>query len=160
MKDNPKTRNPKPITKKGECMTQTEQILHIMASGRHGVKEAIALVTNDSQPRKENTMAKAYKTRTRIYTLRVYDVWGNEQDGYDVNDTFTIGEVRIRCRAEVHNPGMPSEFIDYVPTERQLALAVGEKGLVWSGESDDVLFAETKRGKPVCELRFERFVEP
>jgi len=141
-------------------MTQTDKILQIMADGNHDVKDTIALVTNNlatNTSRKETPMATSRKTKIRIYTLRSYDVWGNDQDGYDVNDSFVVGEVRIRCRAQKHNVGTAHEFVDYVPTERQLALAVGERGLVWSGEPDETLYAETKRGKPVCELRFERF---
>jgi hypothetical protein len=97
------------------------------------------------------------KTRTRLYTLRVYDVWGNAQDGFTVNDSYVIGEVKIKCRVRVYNAGTDREFVDYVPSERQLALAVGEKDLVWSGEPDETLYADSSDGKPVCELNFERF---
>jgi hypothetical protein len=76
-----------------------------------------------------------------------------------VNDSFVVGEVKIKCRATVYNAGTDREFVDYTPTERQLALAVGERGLVWSGEPDYTLYGETLRGKPVCELNFEGFAD-
>jgi hypothetical protein len=99
------------------------------------------------------------KTRTRVYELRTYDVWGNSTDGYYVNDSYSVGEIRIRCRVKTYNAGMPNEFVDYTPTTRQLALAVGEKGLVWSGEPDYTLYADTDNGMPFCELVFEGFVD-
>jgi hypothetical protein len=105
------------------------------------------------------SLAHYPKSKDRIYTLRVYDVWGNYQDGFTVNDAYESGEIRIRCRAHVYNAGTPNEVVEYTPTERQLSRAVGERGLVWSGESDYTLYAETLRGKPVCELVFERFAD-
>jgi hypothetical protein len=103
------------------------------------------------------TTTRYPKTKTRVYTLRTYDVWGNEDEGYFVNDSFVVGEVTIKCRAHVYNVGTDREFVDYVPSERQLAIAVGERGLVWSGEPDHTLYADTDNGMPFCELVFERF---
>lgn len=93
--------------------------------------------------------------KTRVYRLWTYDVWGNARDGYEVNDRRDCGTVTIRCRRETFNAGTPHEFHTWNPTDRQLTRAVGGRGLVWDGESDHVLHAETGRGRPVWELEFE-----
>jgi len=103
--------------------------------------------------------ATAKKYRTRIYTFWTYDVWGNARDGWEVNDRYKHGEVSIRCKAETFNAGTEHEFTHYGPTDRQLSRAVGGRGLQWDGEADYTMHAETKRGKPVCELCFERFAD-
>ena len=97
--------------------------------------------------------------KTRIYTLRTYDVWGNSKDGYEVNDKSSHGEVTIKCKREVFNVGTPQEFTTYSPTDLQLSRAVGGRGLTWHGESDaHTLYADRKSdGRPECELVFSRF---
>jgi hypothetical protein len=103
------------------------------------------------------------KHMTRVYKLYTYDVWGNRKDGYNVNDLYPQGEIKIKCDLIVFNEGTPTEFFDYDPTDLQLSLAVGIKRkyrpLKWDGESDYTLTAERERDAyPVCELRFEGFI--
>ncbi len=77
------------------------------------------------------------KTAYKLYT---YDVWGNQQDGYEVNDIYAQPIV-------VHLPDSP--------TNRQINRALHARGLVWEEDYADgsTLYAETKRGRPICELR-------
>ena len=93
-------------------------------------------------------------TKTRVYTLWTYDLWGNRHDGWNVNNRYKGSEVTVRCKRQTFNPGTNYEFSDYAPTNRQLNRAVGGRGLEWFGESDYTLYANTKSGKPVCELEF------
>ena len=41
------------------------------------------------------------------WELRTYDVWGDAENGYEVNNTFRAGEVTIRCAVERNNAGTP-----------------------------------------------------
>jgi hypothetical protein len=68
---------------------------------------------------------------------------------YDGNKLYVIGEIQVKCRARD----------GYMPSKRQLVYLTGIQRLVWSGEPDERLFAETAFGKPVCELQFVRFAE-
>lgn len=36
-------------------------------------------------------------TLKTTWKLRTYDVWGNAKDGYEVNDVYPAGTVRMRC---------------------------------------------------------------
>ena len=100
------------------------------------------------------------KYRTRVYTLWTYDVWGNAREGYEVNDRSSCGEISIRCKREICNPGTPQEFLTYYPTDLQLSRAINARGLAWDGESDYTLYAERKSdGRPEGELQFERFAD-
>ena len=99
------------------------------------------------------------KTQARIYKVWTYDVWGNANDGYDVNDRSSAGKVIIRCKRKVFNEGTAHEFTSYDPTNLQLSRAVGGRGLSWDGESDSTLYAEQKSdGRPECELEFCYFL--
>ena len=77
------------------------------------------------------------------FHLHTYDVWGNPEDGYQVNDRYmrrAVIEIKLR-------PGK-----DY-PTDLQLNRAIGLRNVEWSGESDYTLYAESKlTGEPLCEL--------
>ena len=93
--------------------------------------------------------------RIRHYQLWTYDVWGNAEDGYEVNDRRKHGTIDIKCKNEVFNANTPQEFTTYCPTDLQLSRAVGCRGLSWDGESDYTLYAtREKDGKPEGELEF------
>lgn len=40
------------------------------------------------------------------WSLRTYDVWGNAKDGYEVNDTYSAGEVELRIPQTRYNIGV------------------------------------------------------
>lgn len=89
--------------------------------------------------------------KVRVFEFWTYDVWGNRREGYEVNDRRQHGTVAIRCKLETFNIGTPHEFTTYNPSDRQLSRAVNGMGLSWEGQ-DGAYYAETKYGKPVCEL--------
>lgn len=100
--------------------------------------------------------------RKRLYRLWTYDVWGNAEDGYCVNDRCKRDVFAIPVTREVHNKGTEHEFVTEDPTDRQLSKAVGcsVKNTRWDGESDYTLYAEDERtGEPLCELEFEGWQE-
>ncbi len=80
-----------------------------------------------------------------IFEIRNYDVWGNDKDGYEVNDTFHYGETEL-----------PEDFTDkdiltalnkeYFKSPQQLRnIEIG---------GDDIIITVNQRSnsKPVCEL--------
>jgi hypothetical protein len=92
-------------------------------------------------------MAKVINT----YDVVSYDVWGNEKDGWEVNDS--------------HKTGMTVELTDE-PTDRQVIEALKEVGYVNkyakmaafcfdynNNVASDDIYVELANGKPFCELR-------
>lgn len=91
-------------------------------------------------------------TKTKVYKLWVYDVWGNARDGFEVNDRSQCDTVTIKVKGETHNAGTPNEFTTFEPTDRQLALACG-RGLSFDNTGDGVIYIEKKsNGRPEGEL--------
>lgn len=101
------------------------------------------------------------RTRKAIYSTYDYDVWGNEEDGYEVNDVFCINRAveftqeefvynNLTCR-EVHlwevSEKELADYFGFHPTEVEV-----------SGD-DEVLYVDREDGMPVGEIRFERLVE-
>jgi len=86
------------------------------------------------------------KVKRVKFILYAYDLWGNPQDGYIVNDIFRQREVEILAR---WNPAIN----DFEITDLQLNRAIGARGLKWDGGLDDILYATDRFGNPVCELR-------
>lgn len=41
-----------------------------------------------------------------VWELRTYDVWGNDRDGYEVNNVFSAGTVELRIPQTRHNVGV------------------------------------------------------
>ena len=45
------------------------------------------------------------------WQLWEYDVWGNKEDGYQVNDRFKVGEVEIKLKTVIDNINTPFQFV-------------------------------------------------
>ncbi len=68
-------------------------------------------------------MRKTVDTTWEIWT---YDVWGNAQDGYDVNNRFCDDRnYEIRLKIETNNPGNVCEFLSAYPSDYQIKKAFG-----------------------------------
>ena len=87
------------------------------------------------------------------YRLYTYDLWGNEEDGYEVNDVFrqnTVFEL-----AQVHMVISDEKFIRYL---RRKGLAVKKyarnKDFTTNMSSEDIIYVDYK-GYPLFELRME-----
>jgi hypothetical protein len=72
------------------------------------------------------------------WEIRTYDVWGNAKDGYEVNDTYRAGEVTIRCKIEVNNPGTPQEFLSASPSDSQIRRALSLRRFKIETDGDDL----------------------
>lgn len=78
---------------------------------------------------------KRIETHWEVWT---YDVWGNRQDGYDVNDRYCHSrDTRINCKVETHNPGTPQQFDTCTPSDWQLKQLFGV-GCAIDTDGDDV----------------------
>jgi|SRR5215469_124705 len=69
------------------------------------------------------------KTVKTVWEMRSYDVWGNSNDGYEVNNAFDAGSVTLRLTVEVNNAGTEHEFLSAYPSVRQIKAALGITGL-------------------------------
>ncbi len=68
---------------------------------------------------------KIHKTMGTTWKLWTYDVWGNKQDGYEVNDRYSHGVVDLNLKLKVYNAGKPGEFISASITDYQLKRVFG-----------------------------------
>jgi hypothetical protein len=88
------------------------------------------------------------------WELRVYDVWGNARDGYDVNDSWRIGETDIRIAVQVNNAGTPQEFLSACPSDSQIRQALGLRRFKLELDGDDlnIYVNRAKDSYPLGEL--------
>jgi hypothetical protein len=99
------------------------------------------------------------KTRARFiettWEIRTYDVWGNARDGYDVNDSFNHGEIKLRLTLETHNEGTEHEFQSATPSDRQIRRVFGLKRIgLDTNQGDDIqiLVNAERDGYPIGEM--------
>lgn len=81
--------------------------------------------------------------KTLRYEYWLYDVWGNAEEGYEVNDrSCEDRNVAFRCKD------------GYAPTMRQLAKFLGCKPseIEREGDGDNIYVNEYADGKPLCEF--------
>lgn len=78
------------------------------------------------------------KQSWRLYT---YDLLPDGEGGKDVNDMYRRGVIEFKIKAGAN-----------MPTERQVARAVGARSHTYDGDCD-VIYARDRRGDPSFELR-------
>lgn len=96
-------------------------------------------------------MAKYVDT---VWELRTYDVWGNEEDGYEVNDSYNAGTVELTLQVETYNAGTPYEFEDASPSEAQIkeVLGIGDAEIDIDGDDLYIYVDLASDGYPVGEM--------
>lgn len=77
------------------------------------------------------------------YQVIVYDVWGNEDDGYWVNAAYTTG-----CFIEVTDKDSC-----YAINRRLGKIGFDSRGVIWDGEPEFGLYGTDRKGRPALELR-------
>lgn len=88
-----------------------------------------------------------------VWELRTYDVWGNSRDGYEVNDSYSAGEIELRIPQTRHNIGTPSEFLSATPSDRQIKRAFGVNCRIDTSGDDLTVYVERARdGYPIGEM--------
>lgn len=101
---------------------------------------------------------------THGYTLWTYDVWGNAEDGYDVNDKWPyMRDLRVGYIPWTYNRRKPGQFTILAPTDQMILDALIECGYLKAGVTlDDIeidgdgedtyWLTESEDGRPLCEL--------
>lgn len=102
--------------------------------------------------------------KTLHYELWFYDVWGNEEDGFDVNNRYCANrDFVIMTNPKVHNRGTPRQFVDFYPTYKQVLQSLVDAGeLIESaltadieidGDGEYIYLTDVDAGYcPLCEL--------
>jgi len=98
------------------------------------------------------------------YELWFYDVWGNEQDGFEVNDRHCVNrDFIIMSNPKVYNRGTPQQFTDFSPTNKQVLRALVNAGYLKEsaltadieidGDGENIYLTDVDAGYcPLCEL--------
>ena len=102
--------------------------------------------------------------KTIKYDVWSLDVWGNEEDGFDVNDRSCYERgVEFPTTHNVYNKGTEAEFSHNYPSDQQILETLQEIGflkdrctladITIDGESDNTMYLEdSKTGFPICQL--------
>ena len=104
--------------------------------------------------------------KTVKYDVWSLDVWGNEEDGFDVNNRSCFQrDVEFPTTHKVYNEGTDWEFSDDWPTDEQIVQTLIDIGFLNSnvvvidltidGESDNSLYIDQEdNGFPICQLEY------
>lgn len=100
------------------------------------------------------------KTNKREHTLWevwTYDIWGNRQDGFEVNDRSCHARKHlIVCPVQRWNAGTEHEFESASPGNTQIRQALGltgmNDGIEVDGDDMSIYIANARNGKPIGEL--------
>lgn len=102
------------------------------------------------------------KTQTQLWDLWSYDVVGNAEDGFDVNDRNCLcRSIEITVKEQIYNVGTAQQFSDYIPTDEQIYEIIQHwfnftnielENLEFDGDGEYVHVDLTENGYPLCEL--------
>ena len=109
-------------------------------------------------------MAKSnYTPKKCYYDVWNLDVWGNEDDGFDVNDRscyWRAAEFPTVCTK--YNVGTPNEFKNVWPSDAQILQTLKDIGflkdsckladITIDGEHEQLFIEESNNGYPICQL--------
>lgn len=99
------------------------------------------------------TNQKKAGTIETTWELRTYDVWGNARDGYEVNDTYSEGEVTLRTPVTIYNVGTPREFRGAYPTDGQIKRVFGVNCRIETDGDDLTIYVNRSRDSyPIGEM--------
>lgn len=98
-----------------------------------------------------------------VYELWYYDVWGNEKDGFTVNDRYCANrEFVIWSNPKTYNRGTAQQFTDFSPTNQQILDALIDAGkfkdiitladVEIEGDDQYIYITNAKTGRSECEL--------
>lgn len=106
-----------------------------------------AEITDADEYERVKLASRGGAVRWRLYT---YDVWGNDEDGFEVNDVYRQSTV-----LEIPADADEDEIMDMMEAEDG-PLVKGTCEIPRCFDTEDVIYFERKdNGKPVCEIRKE-----
>lgn len=96
------------------------------------------------------------------YELWFYDVWGNEEDGFEVNDRQCANlNFIVPTMPKTYNRGGPGQFTDFVPSNKEILTALVKAGelkpsaltaaIEFDGDGETIYLTDYN-GCPLCEL--------
>ncbi len=96
------------------------------------------------------------------YELWFYDVWGNEEVGFEVNDRRCANrDFIIPTMPKTYNQGKPGQFTDFVPSDKEVLTALVKareiqetpflSSITIDGDDKNIYLTEGN-GFPLCEL--------
>lgn len=104
-----------------------------------------------NKPRSAKAPAKTILT---TWEKSTYDVWGNRQDGYQVNDVYRKGTVELRLKVHIANPRTPQQFEWAAPTDYALRQVFGTSCHLDTDGDDTVIYVNRAKDLyPIGELR-------
>jgi len=101
--------------------------------------------------------------KNNSYELWFYDVWGNEEGGFSVNDRHCVNRAFIvPTMPKTYNKGQPGQFTDFVPSDKEILTALVSAGelresalnpgvINFDGDGKYIHLTE-ETGCPLCEL--------
>lgn len=90
------------------------------------------------------------------WTIYWYDVWGNDEDGYEVNDIWPRGTITFFAEESIFNKGTEHQFIRYHISDAAIKNELEtNRELDIDGDSDIIYVNIASNGKPYCEFRKE-----
>lgn len=89
-----------------------------------------------------------------VWAIATYDVWGNAEGGYEVNDVYRRGEIELRAEVEHNNVGTEQAFTSASLSDREIRKAFGVRCQI-TVEGDDLTYYvnRSSNGYPIGELR-------
>jgi hypothetical protein len=94
------------------------------------------------------------KTVKTTWKLLNYDVWGNKDDGFEVNQSYTMcRSYPINLKIEDNNPGTNMQFFSAYPSDYQIKKAFGVScKLDLSGDDLSIYVNRESDGYPIGEM--------
>ena len=104
--------------------------------------------------------------KNNSYELWFFDVWGNEEDGFSVNDRNCASrDFIVPTMPKTYNRGRPEQFTDFVPSNKEILSALVQAGEIQEtpflasinigGDGENIYLTE-ENGYPLCELLLNR----
>ena len=100
--------------------------------------------------------------KNNSYGLWCYDVLGNEEDGFSVNDRRCANrDFIVPTMPKTYNRGKPGQFTDFCPSNKEVLAALVDAGEIQEtpflaninidGDGENIYLTE-ENGFPLCEL--------
>ena len=90
-----------------------------------------------------------------VWEVWTYDVWGNSEEGYWVNDRSCIDRnMELAIPVSTHNVGTPRQFSSAYPTDKQIreALDIKEDVKIETGGDGLYITVDSEDGYPLGEM--------